>query len=150
MKTCDTDIETIERAATILEGNALDLRVTHNVDYRNPDWKGEDNARILHDQARHHAQRLLELARRMRADPGWKRVIQDGYPPCDFETLYIGANSAGFCGIFNHHVLANDPPGKRSVCSYVTAQVHIEIMTDLAWWRVLDLPYDNQGQRHGG
>ena len=70
----------------------------------------------------------------------WMKVAEDGYPPCDSETLFVGMNSAGYCGCFNEHGLMSTRQGRRSVCLYATAEGCDEVMTDLAWWAKLETP----------
>ena len=70
----------------------------------------------------------------------WMKVSEDGYPPCDSETVFVGANSAGYCGCFNEHGLMSTRQGQRSVCLYATAEGCDEVMTDLAWWAKLETP----------
>jgi len=72
----------------------------------------------------------------------WMMVAEDGYPPCDSETLFVGMNSAGYCGCFNEHGLMSTRQGQRSVCLYATAEGCDEVMTDLAWWAKLETPND--------
>lgn len=66
----------------------------------------------------------------------WKSVKLDGYPLCDSETVYVGINSAGYCGCFNS--VTETPNGNR--CWYETAEDTTCIMTDLAWWKPLVMP----------
>lgn len=70
----------------------------------------------------------------------WKSVKHDGYPPCDSETVFVGVNSAGYCGCFNEHGLMSTRNGQRSVCLYATAEGCSEVMTDLEWWAHLETP----------
>lgn len=66
----------------------------------------------------------------------WKRVATDGYPDCDCETVFVGINSAGFCGCFNS--ITGSP--KYSHCWYETAEDSVDIMSDLALWKPLAMP----------
>lgn len=83
----------------------------------------------------------------------WNHVDEHGYPPCDSETVFVGMNSAGFCGCFNEHGLMSNRNGHRSVCLYATPEGCEEVMTDLEWWAVLDTPHGkvSRGETpHGG
>ena len=64
----------------------------------------------------------------------WKRVSVDGPPPCDGETVFVGVNSAGYCGCFN----AVTEPHNR--CWYETAESGDCIMSELEWWKPLEMP----------
>jgi hypothetical protein len=55
-------IELIEHAAFLLDNEALGLRMAHNLDHRNPDWKGEADAKAAHDDMKNTATRLYALA----------------------------------------------------------------------------------------
>jgi len=61
----------------------------------------------------------------------WNK-IKNGPPPCDSETVFIGVNSAGFCGCFNEY--------HRDVCYYRTAKDHYTVMAGLFYWAVLEKP----------
>ena len=66
--------------------------------------------------------------------------IKDAAPPCDSETVFIGINTAGYCGCFNEHGFMSTAQGQRSVCLYATAEGVTEIMSDLEWWAEFDRP----------
>lgn len=68
----------------------------------------------------------------------WKAVKEHGYPPCDSETVFVGKNSAGYCGCFNEHGMMSTSHGQLSICLYATAEGCHEVMTDLAWWAKLE------------
>ena len=70
----------------------------------------------------------------------WKNVSKDGYPPCDSETVFVGVNTAGYCGCFNEHGLMSTIHGQRSICLYATAEGCHEIMSVLEWWEQLNTP----------
>ena len=69
----------------------------------------------------------------------WKNIA-DEIPPCDSETVFVGINTAGYCGCFNEHGFMSTHHGRRSVCLYATAEGSNEIMTDLEWWAILERP----------
>lgn len=60
--------------------------------------------------------------------------IREMFPPCDGETIFVGINTAGFCGCFNNYDVALD------VCLYETAEECITVMSCLKWWDILDMP----------
>lgn len=64
------DIDLIEQAAALLDTDAFEIRMSHNVDHRNPDWKGEPEAKAAHDMARSTAGRLFALAKIERSKLG--------------------------------------------------------------------------------
>lgn len=66
--------------------------------------------------------------------------IKDGEPPCDSETVFIGINTAGYCGCFNELGFVSTFQGIQSVCLYATAEGQNEVMTDLERWAELERP----------
>lgn len=63
----------------------------------------------------------------------WKSIEVE-LPPCDSETVFIGINTAGYCGCFNEY-------GPLSTtCYYATPEGCIAVMTDLEWWAELERP----------
>jgi hypothetical protein len=62
------DIDLIEHAACILDGEALSIRQCHNLNPNNPDWKDEPEAKEWHDNMKNTSTRLYELAERMRTE----------------------------------------------------------------------------------
>jgi hypothetical protein len=62
----------------------------------------------------------------------WKNVKTDGFPPCDGETVFVGINTAGYAGCFNSMQFIN--------CLYETAEDCVSVMSDLLWWKVLEMP----------
>lgn len=63
------DIDLIEHAAAIIDGEALALRVCSTIGPDHDDWTGEDAARVTHDQWKQTVERLYDLADRMKAKP---------------------------------------------------------------------------------
>lgn len=63
----------------------------------------------------------------------WKSVKKDGYPEGDEETIFVGINTAGFCGCFNWCSIYGE-------CAYETAEATICIMDNLEYWKVLGRP----------
>jgi len=66
-------------------------------------------------------------------DLRWRSVAEDGLPPCDGETVFIGVNSAGFAACFN----AMNPDG---VCLMGGPESCTAQMSELRYWRRLDMP----------
>jgi hypothetical protein len=64
----------------------------------------------------------------------WNNVKVDGLPPCDSETVYVGINSAGYCGCFNSMT--------EDSCWYDTPEDAALILSELLWWKPLDMPGD--------
>lgn len=62
----------------------------------------------------------------------WRTVDNDGLPPVDGETVFVGVNAIGYCGCFNEMV--------GTQCYYVTAEEEVSILGGLAWWAELELP----------
>ncbi len=60
-----TDIELLERAASLLDSEALHMRHRHFVDHVIRDWKGETEAQRVHDEMKDTATRLYEMANRL-------------------------------------------------------------------------------------
>lgn len=56
----------------------------------------------------------------------WVPVSEGGLPPCDRETVFVGRNSAGYVGCFNHMRYDN--------CIYCTAEGDSIVMSDLVEW----------------
>lgn len=69
----------------------------------------------------------------------WKN-IKDEAPPCNSDTVFVGVNSAGFCGCFNEHGFMSTHHGQMSVCLYATAEGRHEVMSGLEWWAQLETP----------
>lgn len=67
----------------------------------------------------------------------WKTVAQDGLPPCDGHTTYIGINSAGYACCFTAM--------RGSLCVMETAEGTYCQMSDLRNWRLLDRPARTAG-----
>jgi hypothetical protein len=57
----------------------------------------------------------------------WHGVEQDGLPPLDGETVFIGLNEAGYVGCFNHITLGG-------TCVMLTAEEEVQVMSGLRWW----------------
>jgi hypothetical protein len=60
-----SDIETIEEAAAILDGEALALRECSTIGPDNNDWTGEDDALATYQHWKQIVERLYALAERM-------------------------------------------------------------------------------------
>ena len=72
--------------------------------------------------------------------PDWKDVESDGYPVCDGEKVLVGVNSAGYCACFNNVIEALPFGHNASECWYESAEQEIFVMSDLKWWKPLELP----------
>jgi Lar family restriction alleviation protein len=70
-------------------------------------------------------------------EAGWRNVEQDGMPPCDGETVFIGINSAGYPGCFN--AMESTSVGGNT-CFMDTAEDRHPVMSELRWWRALVRP----------
>ena len=62
--------------------------------------------------------------------------VKNSYPPNDEDIIYVGINTAGYCGCFTHYKFIQD------VCLYETAEEEIKVMTGLKWWMELDRPIE--------
>lgn len=62
-----SDLEKLENAAAILDGDALTIRQCHNLNWQKPDWKDEPAAKADHDQRKRLSAALYELAEREKA-----------------------------------------------------------------------------------
>ena len=62
--------------------------------------------------------------------------VNTGLPPCNDGTVYVGINSAGYCGCFNS--ITNSP--YEQSCWYDTSEGTNLILSDLLWWQVLEMP----------
>jgi len=60
------DIDLVENAAAILDGEALALRVCSTLPPEHNDWSGEEEARRIHDSWKQTVAQLYALADRMK------------------------------------------------------------------------------------
>jgi hypothetical protein len=67
----------------------------------------------------------------------WKTVADEGFPPCDGNTSFIGINSAGYACCFN--------AVQGGTCVMETAEGAYRQMSDLRDWRLLDRPARGDG-----
>ena len=63
--------------------------------------------------------------------------VDKGLPPCDGRTVFIGINYNGHCGHFNNFFKDKKVGG---TCTYDIAEKTIETMSDLKYWKKLDMP----------
>ena len=63
------DIELIEHAAALLDGEALALRTCSTLPPDHDDWTGEEESKQFHDDMKNTVARLYALAERMRGNP---------------------------------------------------------------------------------
>ena len=59
----------------------------------------------------------------------WVTVAEAGPPHTDTETVFVGRNSAGYCGCFNHLMSLS-----RRECWYLSAEGNTLVMSDLSEW----------------
>ena len=67
--TTASDIALIENAATIIDGNALALRISSTIPPFHMDWHGEDGDKAEYDNMKQTVAGLYALADRMRGRP---------------------------------------------------------------------------------
>lgn len=79
----------------------------------------------------------------------WNLVAVAGLPPCNDESVFIGINTAGYVGAFNHV----QPDG---LCLMKSPEGAASVMSDLKWWTAHVGPAPasvarlGQGQHNGG
>lgn len=69
MKPTPADIDLVEHAAAIIDGEALALRLCSTLPPDHHDWTGEETSREYHDAMKSCAVNLYALADRMRGKP---------------------------------------------------------------------------------
>jgi hypothetical protein len=69
-----TDIDLVEHAAALLDGEALCTRQSHNVDWQSPTWEGEPEAKAQHDDFKNTSTELYALAERMRNEQAKREI----------------------------------------------------------------------------
>ena len=70
----------------------------------------------------------------------WKKVEEDGVPhdATGEDTIYVGVNSAGYCGCFN--AVGTPDGGETWDAFYETAEDYTRILGELKLWAVLKVP----------